>query len=85
MFLFNLKLPNISNGLLSWPTEMLNSTFDPFFFPDIQYGEDSTSTMVTGLYPNRTYNVSVAALLNTDVLLSPVGPVQITTRKLLHE
>eukprot|EP00057_Strongylocentrotus_purpuratus_P013986 XP_011668460.1 PREDICTED: uncharacterized protein LOC577309 [Strongylocentrotus purpuratus] len=48
-------------------------------FFDLQYGEDSSSTTVTGLNPNRTYNVSVAAFLNTEVLLSPVGPVQITT------
>ncbi|XP_041474924.1 uncharacterized protein LOC121423607 [Lytechinus variegatus] len=48
-------------------------------FSAFQYGEDSTSTTVTGLYPNRTYNVSVAALLNTNVLLTPVGPEQVTT------
>ena len=56
--------------------------FDKISFSAVlQYGSDSDSTTITGLHPGKTYNVTVSALLNIDLELSPVGPMQLTTRK----
>ena len=49
---------------------------------DIQYPGDATSAVITGLRPNSTHNVTVAALLTLDYELNPVGPIQLTTSKI---
>ena len=43
------------------------------------YGGDTSSALVSGLAPNTTYDVTVAAYTSKDIELSPIGPVTATT------
>ncbi|XP_071500574.1 uncharacterized protein [Diadema antillarum] len=45
----------------------------------IAFGGNVTSALVSDLRPNRTYSMTVAALLTVDLELSQVGPAIVTT------